>query len=164
MDAGKEAGHRSKKYLIYLKGGPMLKKYAAGICIPILLICVAFLSGCHRPAPDQMAERITEKLKTKLELNAAQQQELDGIKEEFKKKMAEMKKNHASRKEEFLTLIQSDAIDGEKLKKMHNEKKAGIEEFSSMMIDKLVKFHSTLTPEQKKLLVKYMRERKGCWN
>jgi Spy/CpxP family protein refolding chaperone len=142
----------------------MLKKYAAGICVPILLICVVFLSGCHRPAPEKMVDRVTEKLKSKLELNAAQQQELEGIKEELKNKMAEMKKNHASRKEEFLALLQSDTIDQEKLKKMINEKKARMDEFSSLMIDKLTKFHSTLTTEQKERLVKYLRDRQGCWN
>jgi periplasmic protein CpxP/Spy len=142
----------------------MLKKYAAGICVPILLICVAFLSGCHPPSPEQMADRITEKLKSKLDLNASQQQELESIKEEVKKKMAEMKKNHASRKEEFLTLLQSDTIDKEKLKKMHDERKAKMDEFSTVMIDKLVKFHSTLSPEQKERLVKYLRDRRDCWN
>jgi Spy/CpxP family protein refolding chaperone len=142
----------------------MLKKYAAGICVPILLICVVFLSGCHPPAPEQMADRVIEKLKSKLELNAAQQEQLDGIREELKKKMAEMKKNRAAKKEEFLTLLMSDTIDQEKLKTMLNEKKARMEEFSSMMIDKLIKFHSTLSPEQKERLVKYLRERKPYWN
>ncbi|MCX5804919.1 MAG: Spy/CpxP family protein refolding chaperone [Proteobacteria bacterium] len=142
----------------------MLKKYAAVICVPILLMCVAFLAGCQRPTPERMVDRITEKLKSKLELNAAQQEQLDGIKEELKKKMAEMKKNHASKKEEFLTLLQSDTIDQEKLKKMINEKKARMDEFSSLMIDKLVKFHSTLSPEQKEKLVKYLRERHDCMN
>jgi periplasmic protein CpxP/Spy len=142
----------------------MLKKYAAGICIPILLTCVAFLGGCHYPSPEGMVNRVTEKLKSKLDLNVAQQEQLDGIKEELKKKMVEMKKNHASKKEEFLTLLQSDTIDQEKLNKMINERKAGIDEFSSMMIEKLVKFHSTLSPEQKEKLVKYIRDRHHRWN
>jgi periplasmic protein CpxP/Spy len=142
----------------------MLKKYAAVICVPILFICVAFLGGCQRPTPERVVDRITEKLKSKLELNAAQQEQLDGIKEELKKKMAEMKKNHASKKEEFLSMLQSDTIDQEKLKKMISEKKARMDEFSSLMIDKLVKFHSTLTPEQKEKLVKYMRERHDSMN
>jgi periplasmic protein CpxP/Spy len=142
----------------------MLKKYAAGICVPILLICVAFLGGCHRPSPEGMVDRIAEKLKSKMDLNVAQQEQLDGIKEELKKKMSEMKKNHASKKEEFLTMLQSDTIDQEKFKKMINERKARMDEFSSLMIEKLVKFHSTLSPEQKEKLVKYIRDRHDCWN
>jgi periplasmic protein CpxP/Spy len=142
----------------------MLKKYAAGICVPILLICVAFLGGCHRPSPEGMVDRITEKLKSKLDLNVAQQEQLDGIKQEVTKKMADMKKNHASKKEEFLTMLQSDAIDQTRLKAMVNERKTKMDEFSSLMIDKLVKFHSTLSPEQKERLVKYIRDRHDCWN
>lgn len=139
----------------------MLKKCVAGICVPILLICVAFLSGCRHPSPEGMVDRVTEKLKSKLDLNAAQQEQLDGIKEELTKKMAEMKKNHASKKEEFLSLLQSDTIDQARLKTMVNERKARMDEFSSLMIDKLVKFHSTLSPEQKERLVKYLRDRHG---
>jgi Spy/CpxP family protein refolding chaperone len=162
--SGITAGHRGKKYPIYLKGEPMLKKYAAGICVPILLICIAFLGGCQRPSPEGMVDRITEKLKSKLDLNVAQQEQLDGIKQEVTKKMAEMKKNHASKKEELLTMLQSDTIDQEKLKKMINERKARMDEFSSIIIEKLAKFHSTLTPEQKEKLVKYIRDRHDCWN
>ena len=146
----------------------MLKKYAAGICVPILLICVAFLGGCQRPSPERMmdriADRITEKLKSELNLNAAQQEQLESIKLEVKNKMAEMKKNHASKKEEFLSLLQSDAIDQDRLKKMINERRVKMDEFSSIMIDKLAKFHSTLNPEQKERLVKYLRERHDCWH
>jgi periplasmic protein CpxP/Spy len=142
----------------------MLKKYAAGICVPILLICITFLGGCHRPSPEGVVDRITEKLKSKLDLNAAQQEQLEGIKQELKNKMAEMKKNHASKKEEFLSLLLSDTIDQAKLKTMVSERRARMDEFSSVMIDKLVKFHSTLSHEQKERLVKYLRDRHDRWN
>jgi periplasmic protein CpxP/Spy len=162
-DAG-NIGSLRQKYPIYLKGGPMLRKCVAGICVTILLICVAFLGGCHHPSPERMVDRVTEKLKSKLDLNAAQQEQLDGIKEDLTKKMAEMKKNSASKKEEFLSLLQSDTIDQARLKTMVNERKARMDEFASLMIDKLVKFHSTLSPEQKERLVKYLRDRHGYWH
>jgi periplasmic protein CpxP/Spy len=159
-DAG-NSGSSGQKYPIYLKGGPMLKRCAAGIYVSILLMCVAFLGGCHYPSPERMVDRAVEKLKSKLDLNVAQREQFDGIKEELKKKMAEMRKNHTSKKEEFLSLLQSDTIDQTRLKTMVNERKTEMDEFTFFMIDKLVKFHSTLSAEQKERLVKYLRDRHG---
>ncbi len=144
----------------------MLKKRvlkALVVYVPVILVGLVFLGGCRHGGPDRIIDRITERLTSKLDLNAAQQEQLDGIKQEFKAKMAEMKKDRASAREELLAQLQSDSLDQARIKKLFNEKKARMDELSSMMIDRLAKFHSTLSPEQKEKLVKYLRDKHDCW-
>jgi protein CpxP len=142
----------------------MLRKKTVKVLavIPALILGIVFLGGCRHSGPERIADRITERIKSKLELNEAQREQLDGIKQEVVAKIAEMKKDRKSTREELLMQLQNDTIDQGQIKKLLDRKRARMDELSNMMIDRLAKFHSTLSKEQKEKLVKYLKDKHDC--
>jgi periplasmic protein CpxP/Spy len=137
---------------------------ALAVYVPILIMGMFLLGGCRHSGPERIIDRITERIKSKLELNVAQQEQLDAIKGELLAKMAEMKKDRISSREELLTQLQSDVIDQTRIRKLLDKKRANMDELSNMMIDRLARFHATLSKEQKEKLVKYLKDRHDCMN
>jgi uncharacterized membrane protein len=137
----------------------MLRKTKSGVWIAILVIGLMCLGSCRHPSPEKMADRAIVELTAKLELNISQQQQLQVIKMELLGKMAEMKKARQSMHGEVLTELQKDVLDQEKLKKMVNSRKTEMDDLSNMVIARFAQFHSTLSPEQKKKLVDYVKDK-----
>lgn len=141
----------------------MLRKKKSGVWIGILVVGLMCLGGCRHPSPEKMADRAIDDLTAKLELNTAQQQQLQVIKTELLGKLAEMKKARQSMHEEVLTELQRDVLDQEKLRKMVNIRKTEVDDVSNIVIARLAQFHSTLSPEQKRKLVEYVQDKgKRC--
>ncbi|MEN6317829.1 MAG: Spy/CpxP family protein refolding chaperone [Syntrophaceae bacterium] len=138
----------------------MLRKKKLGVWISILVVGLMCLGGCRHPSPEKMADHVIDDLTSKLELNAAQQQQLQVIKTELLGKAAEMKKARQSMHEEVLTELQKEVLDQEKLKKMVNTHKTEMDDVANIFIARLAQFHSTLSPEQKKKLVEYVKDKK----
>lgn len=140
----------------------MLRKTKIGVCISILAIGVMFLGGCRHNTPDWIADKVADDITSKLELNATQQQELNVIKTELLGKIIEMKKNREAAHDALLTELQKDVLDQDNLKKMFNTRKTEVEEIANIAIARLAKFHSTLSPEQKKKFVEYVQDKEKC--
>ncbi|MDD5168598.1 MAG: Spy/CpxP family protein refolding chaperone [Syntrophales bacterium] len=137
----------------------MLRKKKVGVWIAFVIVGLMCLGGCRHPSPEKMADRAIDDLTAKLELNAAQQQQLQSVKAELLGKLAEMKKARQSMHEEVLTELQKDVLDQEKLRKMINTRKIEMDNVSNIVISRLAQFHSTLSPEQKKKLVEYIKDK-----
>jgi uncharacterized coiled-coil DUF342 family protein len=137
----------------------MLRKKTSGVWISILVVGLICLGGCRHHSPEKMADRVIDDLTAKLELNAAQQQQLQVMKTELLGKAAEMKKARQSVHEEVLTELQRDVLDQEKLKKMVNTRMTEMDEVANIFIARLAQFHSTLSPEQKMKLVEYIKDK-----
>lgn len=137
----------------------MLRKKKSGVWIGILVVGLMCLGGCRHPSPEKMADRAIDDLTAKLELNTAQQQQLQEVKTELIGKLAEMKKARQSMHEDLLTELQKDVLDQENLKKMINTRKTAMDDVSNILIARLAQFHSTLSPEQKKKLVDYVQDK-----
>ncbi len=137
----------------------MLRKITIGVGISILIVGLMFLGGCRHNTPERMADKVVGDLTAKLELNASQQQELEVIKTEFLGKMSEMKKNRETTHDALLTELQKDVLNQDNLKKMVNTHKAEMDEIANIAIARLAKFHSTLSSEQKKKLVEYVKDK-----
>jgi periplasmic protein CpxP/Spy len=137
------------------------KKFIWGF-MPVLLAGLMFLGGCHRPSPEKIADRIVEELTTKLELSAMQQQQLNTTKAELLGKLAELKKSHESIHDGVMAELQKDTLDQGQLKKMAASHKAEMDVVADLLIDRLAAFHGTLTPDQKKKLVEFVKEKDKC--
>lgn len=136
----------------------MLRKKRLLIWVPVLVVGLMFLGGCRHPSPERMADHIVEDLTEKLELNAAQQQQLHGIKGELLGKIAEMKKSRELHHEEIYAELQKDILDQGHLKKMVDAHKVEMDDLANLMIERLATFHGTLSPEQKKKLVEHLKK------
>jgi uncharacterized membrane protein len=137
----------------------MLRKKKIGVWIVILVVGLLCVGGCRYSSPERVADHVVNDLTAQLELNAVQQQQLQAIKTEALAKMAEMKKARQATRAEVLTELQKDVLDQEKLKKMVNTHKTEMDDLSNIAIARLAQFHSTLSPEQKKKLVEYIKDK-----
>jgi periplasmic protein CpxP/Spy len=137
----------------------MLRKKKLGVWIGILAVGLMCLGGCRHPSAEKMADRAIDGLTAKLELDAAQQQQLQAIKTELLGKLAEMKKARQSVREDLLAELQQDVLDQEKLRKMVNTRKTEMDDVTDIVIARLAQFHSTLSPEQKRKLVEYVKDK-----
>jgi Spy/CpxP family protein refolding chaperone len=137
----------------------MLRIKTSGVLISILVVGLICLGGCRHHSPEKMVDRVIGDLTAKLELSAAQQQQLQVMKTELSGKAARMKKARQSVHEEVLTELQKDVLDQEKLKKMVNIRMTEIDEAANIFITGLAQFHSTLSPEQRKKFVEYIKDK-----
>ena len=140
----------------------MLRKKIVWGVMPIMLVGLMFLGGCRKPAPDKFAEHVVSEITAELQLNAAQQQELNGIKSELLGKLAEMKKSRESVHDQVLADLEKDALDPVQLKKLAAPHRAEMQAVVDLMIDRGAAFHATLTPDQKKKLVQFLKEKDQC--
>ncbi|MCP5500352.1 MAG: Spy/CpxP family protein refolding chaperone [Leptospiraceae bacterium] len=116
---------------------------------------VLSLSHCrHRKHdPEKFANHIVKKISGELDLNDAQKKHLESIKTEFLQK----RKDKKAEKEEVHKLVMAelkkDSIDKAKVNEIFAKTDKGRNEMREYFTDKLIEFHKTLSPEQKKKLV-----------
>jgi hypothetical protein len=127
---------------------------------PELIVRLMFFGGCYHSSPERMANDIVEDLREKLELNGAQQQKLHAIKDEILVKIVEMKKSEGLHHEEIYAELQKDVLNQGHLKRIVDLYRVEIDDLANLMIELLAKFHGTLSPEQKKKLVEYLKRHK----
>jgi len=132
----------------------IFKKKLVWIPLTLLLIGgILVLTACRAITPDKRAEWMTDKIASKLDLNEDQRKMLDEMKVEILAKHREMRGDRSAMKDELTALLTSDKIDRVRLETMINKKKAEIDSALSLLTDRFVEFHDTLTPEQKTKLV-----------
>ncbi|MCE9599057.1 MAG: Spy/CpxP family protein refolding chaperone [Spirochaetia bacterium] len=126
----------------------MKKMYAL---IAIATVAVLVGANCRHPGRslEKRAEWITEKIDSKLDLNSSQKQELDQIRNELVAKVKSNKPQMEQIATEFETLVRADSMDKSKLKDLQKRRDAIHAEMESLMLDKIVKFHAVLKPEQR---------------
>jgi len=152
---------------VYEKGAVMLRKKMVWGFVPVLIAGLMFLGGCRKPSPEKMADHIIDELTEKLNLTAAQLEQLKATKLELLAKVAEMRKSKEAMHGEVLAELQKDTLDQGQLKKMFASHRGEMDEMANLFIDRLAKFHGTLSAEQKTKLVdllqKMEKRHKGCF-
>ena len=120
----------------------------------ILTLCISllFFAGCRHRGPHGGAAFMIDYLSEALDLSESQQDQLDEIKEEMFAKVKEMRAKKRAQHDEFMALITSEQLDPAQVKSMVAEHRAQMDEVVDMAVDRVVAFHSTLTPEQKEKL------------
>lgn len=142
----------------------MLRKKRLWGFVPLLIAGLMFLGGCNKPSPEKIADRIVDELAAKLDLTSAQKDQLNATKVEILGKVAEMKKNKDAIHGEVIAELQKDALDQGQLKKIFVGHRGEMDVMADLLIDRLAKFHATLSPEQKTKLVALLKDREKCRN
>ena len=130
----------------------MLRKTIITGSIIVLSLSLLTFAGCRHRGHHGGAAFMIDYLSEALDLNESQQAQLDEIKEEMFAKAKEVHAKKRAQHDEFMALITSEQIDPVQLKAMVAEHRAQMDEVVDMGIDRVVAFHSTLTPEQKEKL------------
>ena len=76
--------------------------------------------------------------------------------------MAEMEKSKETMHNELIAQLQKDVLDQGQLKKIAATHKGEMDEMANLLIDRLAKFHATLTAEQKVKLAELLKEKEKC--
>ena len=78
--------------------------------------------------------------------------QLDGIKDEFIAKAKEMHAQKEAMHAAFMAELRKEEINRENLKDLIDQKRAQIDEFINLAMDRLIEFHKTLSAEQREKL------------
>ena len=131
----------------------MLKK---GLTIALICVFISgalIFTGCRSGSQKGKAEFMIDYIAETLDLTDPQREQLDGIKEEF---MAKAKEIHAQKEAmhaAFMAELRKAEINRENLKVLIDQKRAQMDDFINLAMDRLVEFHKILSPEQKEKLV-----------
>ena len=126
--------------------------------LTIALICV-FISGalvftgCRSHSHQGKVEFMVDYIAETLDLTDPQREQLDGIKEEFMAKAKEMHAQKEAMHAEFMAELRKEEISRENLNDLIAQKRANMDEFINLALDRLVEFHKTLSTEQREKLV-----------
>jgi Spy/CpxP family protein refolding chaperone len=136
----------------------MLRKGLYFALIASLVLGVGFFSGCRPHGHGRGAEFVVDYVTEVLDLNEAQQQQLNQIKDELIEKRREMHADKAKYHDEVAAMLQSEEIDQARVKVIVAEHRAKMDEMVDLMIARFAEFHRNLTPEQKAKLVKKLED------
>ncbi len=132
----------------------MLKKTIYGLAIIIIIASLLIMSACRHYAPEKRMQRMMERFSRDLKLTDSQKEQLDIYKTEIIIKGRELWVAYANTIEEINLQMRSDEFDKEYVGDAISKMAAPREEFMSLFIERLGEFHSSLTPEQRTILVK----------
>ncbi len=119
-----------------------------------LVFGVGFFSGCRPHGHHRGVEFAVDYVTDVLDLNEAQQEQLNQIKDELMAKRDQMRANKDKHYDEAVALLLSEEIDQAKVKEIIAEHRAQMDDMIDLMVVRFAEFHRTLTPEQKTKLVK----------
>ena len=104
---------------------------------------------------------MVKKISSKLDLDKAQKQSLNKMKDELMAKASGLRSFRKEVSSEILKQAQSDKVDTEKLNQMFESKSKEFTEMRKLLIDKYAEFHSILNSEQRQELVSLLKKFRG---
>ena len=132
----------------------MLKKGLTVALIGIFISGALIFTGCRSHSHQGKAEFMADYIAETLDLTDEQRVQLDGIKDEFIAKAKEMHAQKEAMHAAFMAELRKEEINQENLKDLIDQKRAQIDEFINLAMDRLIEFHKTLSAEQREKLVK----------
>ncbi len=134
------------------------------ILVILLITGLLMFSGCHRHTDrwhtsERSAERLTNHIVKKLVLNKEQGIQLNEAVTNLMTKKDEIFEDN-SLKDEIFAQFGSEKIDEVRLNRIITEHAKKLEGFTKSFVSNLTEFHSTLTLEQKRELLKLIEEHK----
>jgi len=121
--------------------------------IAVLGLGSALFVGCNHRGHGRGAAFMLDYMAEALDLNEDQQAMASSYKDEI---MAKVKSMHSEKKqmhEEIKTQLAGEFIDKQRVKTLVAEHRAGMDEVVDLVVDRVVDFHATLSPEQRTKLV-----------
>ena len=136
----------------------MKKKTIASLAIVSTL--VIFLSGCFANSPEERAGWITDRIAYKLDLTDEQKVKLDAVKDEIMKNRETMHQDRLQHLPQVKELVTADTLDTLAIKELIQAKVNRVKSLSDPVLEKLVAFHASLTPEQKQKIADFLEKNK----
>jgi Spy/CpxP family protein refolding chaperone len=131
----------------------MLKKGLTIALIGVFISGALIFTGCRSHSHQGKAEFMVDYIAETLDLSDGQRAQLDGVKDEFIAKAKEMHAQKETMHAAFMAELRKEEISPENLKDLIDQKRAQMDEFINLAMDRLIEFHKTLSPEQREKLV-----------
>ncbi|MBK8550347.1 MAG: Spy/CpxP family protein refolding chaperone [Ignavibacteria bacterium] len=96
----------------------------------------------------------------KLDLTADQKAQVERIRDQIKERMESKKDSRENLMDEFANEFRKGNLDKNKLRELDQKREQNMQENKDFMMDKIIEFHSILTPEQRTKAVDAMKEMK----
>ena len=146
----------------------MLRTLTFTVLIAVLGVGSLVFVGCRHPGHQRGAAFMMDYMAEALDLTVAQQTMANSYKDEI---LAEIKTKHSEKKEmhdELKRQLSSDTIDTVLVKALIAEHRAGMDDVIDLVVDRVAKFHATLSPEQREKLVgkleKFEKRHQAAWD
>lgn len=127
---------------------------AAVICFGVIGTASASFLLSAQDKADIAVMYITKKL----DLDEEQVNKLEAIKDELQKVHKEHEQERDEKTQMIIEMIQSDQIDQEKVVELVNAKLLIIQEKAPQFVGKIADFHSTLSAEQKQMIIERIEQ------
>jgi hypothetical protein len=139
--------------IFYRKGGTMVRRKFMAACMALMLSGTMLFTGCRHPSAGHRAERMVSYLTGELDLDNHQQEVLQRLAAEWKKKHEDMRKARREGIEEILEQFKEDSFSRDVILGRAEAMKPRMEESIEMFADGIAEFHSVLRPDQRSKLV-----------
>jgi Spy/CpxP family protein refolding chaperone len=133
------------------------------------IILMGGLAACkrgyhHRGFDEFDLAAVTGRIASRLDLTESQETELDRLAAEIADKAKTMHAGHAQRYQELADVIRQDTIDRDIVDARIGEKLEKMQAMADFVADRLIAFHSILTPEQREKIAEHIEDRSsgGC--
>jgi esterase/lipase superfamily enzyme len=131
----------------------MLKKGLTIALIGVFISGALIFTGCRSHSHEHKAEFMVDYIAETIDATDEQRAQLDGIKDEFIAKAKEMHDQKEAMHAAFMAELRKEEISRETLDGLIDQKRAQMEEFVNLAMDRLIEFHKTLSAEQREKLV-----------
>jgi len=140
----------------------MLKKGLTIALIGVFISGALIFTGCRSRSHEHKAEFMVDYIAETIDATDKQRAQLDGIKDEFVARAKEMHDQKEAMHAAFIAELRKEEISRETLNGLIDQKRAQMDEFINLAMDRLIEFHGTLSAEQREKLVtkiEYYREK-----
>jgi Spy/CpxP family protein refolding chaperone len=133
-------------------------KYVILIVALLTALLALAVTGCYHKTPEQRAERVVQRLATTLELDAAQREKLEKMKENFLAKRSDMMKMRQETMDDLNEIMLSSQLDQARLNARTEKIQAQTSDLIRFISTEFAELHDMLTPEQRSKLVEEMEK------
>ncbi len=133
-------------------------KYVILIVTLLTALLMLAVTGCYHKTPEQRAERVVRRLATTLELDAAQREKLEKMKENFLAKRSDMMKMRQETMNDLNEIMLSPQLDQARLNARTEKIQAHTSDLIRFISTEFAELHNMLTPEQRSKLVEEMKK------
>lgn len=140
----------------------MKKKWIVSSMIAIILLIggiTACKHGCHPGGLDEFdLAAVTNRIASRLDLTESQKMELEQISKEIAEKAKAMHADRKIHRQQLADLVRQDAIDNAVIDEMIDQKVVDLRAAADFVLERLIAFHATLTPEQREKIAARIEE------
>lgn len=156
---GEEQVPAKKKSVLSSTGSKIVLSVVIFLFTVLAVKGIAFARHIHKFA-DGPGAFLIDRISETLDLSSDQKAKVEKIKDQIKEKMESKKSERENKFDEFADEFKKDNIDRNKLLELGQKKEQEMKEMKEFMLDKIIEFHSILTPQQRNKAVEEMKNMK----